>query len=114
MSTVTKSQAKLMIINFLRSTREDSEFKFKLRGDTEEANKFIHRMRVELSRMRDVVKDSGRVPKEFKMIVEGIEFLAATNTSIVTLKKQEGKVEAIAEEINEIFEDIAGGAVLKS
>ncbi len=113
MSTNTKSQAKLMIINFLRSTREDTEFKFKLHGDTEDANKFIHRMRVELSRMRDVVKDAGRVPKEFKMIVVAVDFSAATNTSAVTLQKVEGKVEQIAEEINEIFEDLAGGAILK-
>lgn len=113
MSTNTKSQAKLMIINFLRSTREDAIFKFKLGGDTEAANKFIHRMRVELSRMRDIVKDTGRVPKEFKMIVVDVTFAIATNTSVITLQKVEGKVEAIAEEINEIFDDIAGGAVLK-
>ncbi len=114
MSTNTKSQAKLMIINFLRSTREKGEFKFKLRGDTEDARKFIHRMRVELSRMRDVVKEAGRVPKEFKMIVLDVTFLVATNTSVITLEKVEGKVEAIAEEVNEIFEDLAGGTVLKS
>lgn len=113
MSSITKSQAKLMIINFLRSTREDAEFKFRLHGDSENANKFIHRMRVELSRMRDMVKGAGRVPKEFKMIVVDVNFLAATNITIVTLQKVEGKVEAIAEEINEIFDDIAGGAFMK-
>lgn len=102
-----------MIINFLRSTRENAQFQFKLQGDTEAANKFIHRMRVELSRMRDIVKDSGRVPKEFKMIVDSVIFAPGTNTSIITLQKQEGKQEAIAEEINEIFDDIAGGAILK-
>lgn len=114
MSNTTKSPAKLMIINFLRSTREETEFKFKLRGDREDAHKFIHRMRVELSRMRETVKDSGRVPKEFKVLVASVEFTPETNTSLVRLKKQEGKVEQIAEEIDEIFEDLAGGAILKS
>lgn len=113
MSNNTKSPAKLMIINFLRSTREETDFKFKLRGDSEDAHKFIHRMRVELSRMRDVVKNSGRVPKEFKMIVADVLFDLGTNTTIITLQKQEGKVEQIAEEVDEIFEDIAGGAIIK-
>ena len=113
MSNNTKSQPKLMVINFLRSTREETEFKFKLRGDSEDARKFIHRMRVELSRMRETVKDSGRVPKEFKVLVSSVEFNNVTNTSLVTLKKQVGEVEQIAEEVDEIFEDIAGGAIIK-
>lgn len=113
MSANTKSQAKLMMINFLRNTRNEIEFKFKLRGTPEDARKFIHRMRVELSRMRDTVKDAGRVRKEFKMIVVDVTYLLKNNTSVVTLQKIEGKAEQIAEEVDEIFEDLAGGVVIK-
>jgi hypothetical protein len=114
----TTSQAKQMMINFLKGTRETSEFKFKLVGDDADAKKFVHRMRVELSRMRDTVKDSGRVPKEFKMRLVSIEIGVesamgkAITKATVTLQKQEGKAEAIAEEMNDIFDDLAGGSVI--
>ena len=109
----TRSQAKLMMIKFLRDTREQADFTFRIRGDREDARRFVHRMRVELSRMRDTVKDSGKVPKEFKVLCEDITFDAMEVISTITLKKAEGNVVRIAEEVNEIFDELAGGAKIQ-
>lgn len=109
----TRSQAKLMMIKFLRETREVDTFSFRIRGDKEDAKRFVHRMRVELSRMRDAVKESGRVPKEFKVLLEELSFDAMEGITTILLKKSEGRVVQIAEEVHEIFDDLAGGARIK-
>jgi hypothetical protein len=109
----TKSQAKLMMIKFLRDTRETPDFSFRIRGDLDDAKKFVHRMRVELSRMRDTVKDSGRVPKEFKVLMGELNFDFGEGITTIELKKSEGRTVEIAEDVQEIFDDLAGGERLQ-
>lgn len=116
MSNHSKSQAKQMLIKFLQETRNTSDFTFKIRGDESEAKRFIHRMRVELSRMRDRVKEAGRIPKEFKMLIIDLTFDSMDGPAGVTtvvLQKHEGKNVGIAEDMDEIFDDLAGGSVIK-
>lgn len=102
-----------MMINFIKATKEQKEFSFRLRGNEEDARKFVHRMRVELSRMRDAVKESGRVPKEFKVLTHSIDFDKMEGITTITLQKVEGKSVQIAEEVHEIFDDLAGGAIIQ-
>ena len=109
MSSKTKSQAKLMMIKFIKATVNDPLFSFRLRGDEEDAKKFVHRMRVELSRMRDIVKESGRMPKEFKVLTDSIEHNPMDGITLITLRKSVGANAAIAEDLDEIFDEIAGG-----
>ena len=113
MAGKTTSQAKKMMIKFLEHTREQSEFSFKIKGTSEDAEKFVHRMRVELSRMRDIVKSSGRVPKEFKMLTDEIEHDTMEGITVVKLKRVEGKTIQIAEDVEKIFNDIAGGEIIQ-
>ena len=108
----TRSQAKLMMISFLRGTRETNVFQFRIRGDKDDARKFVHRMRVELSRMRDTVKDTGKVPKEFKVLLDDVDFDAMEGITTIFLRKADGTTTVIAEEVHEIFDDIAGGIKL--
>ena len=112
MSGRIKSKPKLQVIEFLKETREMDEYSFVHYGTETEARSFIHRMRVELSRMRDVVREAGRVPREFKMLVVELEYDAVKNQTLVKLRKADGPNTAIAEEINEIFNDIAAGEAL--
>lgn len=113
MSARTKSLAKLQMIEFIKATKEQPDFTFRLRGNAEDAKKFVHRMRVELSRMRDAVKESGRVPKEFKVLTHIVDFDPMEGITTITLRKVEGKSVQIAEEVHEIFDDIAGGAIIQ-
>ena len=98
-----------MMIEFLKATRESPTFSFKLRGRTEDAKSFIHRMRVELSRMRDSVIQSGKVPKEFKVLVDDIAYDSETQVSTVTLRKAYGTNVQIADDVAEIFNEISAG-----
>jgi hypothetical protein len=85
----TRSPAKLQAIDFVKSTNEENEeYVFSVNGNEEAARRFVHRMRVELSRMRGYVKRRGRAIKHFKMIIVGFE----TNPdnakqTIVTLRR---------------------------
>lgn len=110
MAGKTKSEPKRIMIEFIRATANgNSIFKFRLRGGETEARNFVHRMRVALSRMRDIVKQSGRVPKDFKVLLHDIDFDPDTGVSTVTLRKSEGSDIHITAEVEEIFDDIAGG-----
>ena len=113
MAKPTTSPAKLQMIKFIESTREQPEFKFNIRGTKETAEKFIHRMRVELSRMRNTVIESGRVPKEFKVLTHEIVYNREHNLCRVTLHKSTGFKSEIANEVGDIFDDIAGGGMIE-
>ena len=109
MTNKTRSQPKQMMIRFIKETIKKQDFTFRLRGDESDAKRFVHRMRVELSRMRDTVKESGRVPKEFKVLLHDVVHEPMEGVTTIVLRKSEGKTVQIAEEVNEIFDDIAGG-----
>lgn len=110
---MTTSKAKQTVITFVKETRDQPYFSFAINGNEAEAKVFIHRMRVELSRMRDAVKSSGRTIKEFKMKVVAIEVNEEENISVVQLEKVVGKTNEIAEEVREIFDELDGGALIQ-
>ena len=112
MTATSRSMPKKMMIKFIQKTVETPEFKFKLHGSEEDAKRFVHRMRVELSRMRDIVRDSGRVPKEFKVLLHNLEPDPLEGVTTITLLKTKGRTLQIADEVREIFDDIAEGEKL--
>jgi hypothetical protein len=118
MAREIKSEAKLKVIDFIRYySSKDSEkkppFTFEIRGTRNDAEAFVHRMRVELSRMRQLVRDRGRAPRPFKMMLHDIKTSGIVhNKQMIQLKKDDGAI-PIAKEIDEIFSEIAGGALIK-
>lgn len=98
---------------------EDGELRFYYVGDEEQAKKYIHRMRVELSRMRNEIRKGNKIPVRFKMIVVKVELKEApeffgkgvnkvqvpgTGKTLVVLKKTMPGGNAI-KEINAIFDE---------
>lgn len=51
----------------------DTDYIFYYKGSSQGANKFIQRMRTELSRMRRIIKDKGQSIIPFKMIIKEVE-----------------------------------------
>lgn len=88
----------------------NKDFVFVVPVPQSEALTFVHRMRVELSRLRKKVIQLDRVPKSFKILfVEALE--QGPNSCTITLKKSLSRGD-VSKEIDEIFDLIAGGEKL--
>lgn len=125
MATTNKkvSPVKMRVVEFVRDTAMDGVFEFKLsaltvdgRRYTEEeavlwANNFVHRMRVELARLRAKVKARKYVPKQFKMVVRNIRL--ADDEIIVTLAKVANLDTRTQEDVEELFSSLACGKVME-
>lgn len=101
----------------------ESDFIFYLSYKTQEdAERFVHNMRVELSRLKDLARQRGRVVVPFKMQV--VDYLAGEWTiketideeeviskkyMRVTLRKSRGKNTQLVEEVSEIMDAITAG-----
>ncbi len=110
--TKQTSLPKQKLIEFLKNSVAEEAYLLVIPVPVSEAEAFIHRMRVELSRFREKVRDRGRVPKTFKMLYIKTETKAIDiNTCSVTLMKSTGGY-AVDAEIDAIFEQVAGGRVL--
>lgn len=108
----TQSLPKQKLIQFLKNAKLDVDYKFIiLMGEKDKAEfsaeRFVHRMRVELSRMRNYVRNRrGRIPKQFKVL-----FIKTENvpTGIeITLKKSHDGHEIVGE-IDDILDTLDGG-----
>ena len=79
--------AKDRMIDLLETTANEQQYTFIFEGSTAEANDYIHKMRVELSRMRESVRNAGHIVAHFKIRKVSIRFNPATaKTEIVLLK----------------------------
>lgn len=113
MTLATKSEPKQKVIEFIKSTVVDPEnpnasfFQFAIYGSEEDAKRFVHRMRVELSRLRDIVKQQGRIPREFKMLAEEYVFDKTIGQTQIFLRRSEGRQEVVDPAVAELFDDIA-------
>jgi len=105
-----KSAAKKELINFLTKCEMETEYRFKIKGDEQDAEIFVHRMRVELSRLRQKVRARGRIPKVFKMCYVDAVYDTKENTTEITLLKTEG-TGGTNELIDDLI-DIIGGKTL--
>lgn len=104
----TKSPAKRKLFEFLKHTKMGDDFVFTHEGTEDQARKFVHRMRVELARLRDVAKERNIVPKHFKMLLRGIKVVDSGSCEI-TLTKATSRLD-VSNEIDEVFDVIGGGA----
>lgn len=112
--TATRSEPKQKVIDFVKSTKvvEDdnaqSLFQFVLYGTEEDAKRFVHRMRVELSRLRELVRQQNREPREFKMMFLGCTYERSKNQTTVTLQRTEGSSQQLVDpEVAAIFDNLA-------
>jgi phosphotransferase system IIB component len=113
MSREIKSAAKRRVIEFIRHTRHAKTtvpFVFTLEGTENDARAFVHRMRVELSRLRQRVKDRGKVPVPFKMMLGDIKTLTPNKQQISLVK--DNSIMRVSKEVDEVFDDLAGGELL--
>jgi hypothetical protein len=66
-------------------------------------------MRVELSRMKKLVKLRGGVPVHFKMRLTKVETLPGNKSCKITLTKTKS-MHNVDEEVNAILDDLTGGS----
>ena len=100
----------------------DADYVFTIPADSEiEGERFVQRIRVELSRMRKYVRDQGLVVKPFRMKLVSIEFVdacfgvAMQDTPAhckITLRKDAPDAQ-IARDVADVFADLTGGETLK-
>lgn len=81
------SEIQTQVLQFMKIATDETPYNFTIKGDAEDAKKYVHRMRVELSRMREELKSRGRVPKSFKMLLLKIHQMQ-DGTCLVTLGKK--------------------------
>ncbi len=107
----TNSLRKQMVLEFIRID-ESETFTFTIPVKSErDADIFIHGMRVELSRLREKVRNKGHTTKHFKMIKKSVKFLPNINEWQIELTKTISSND-VTNEVDEIFEHLAGGVVI--
>jgi hypothetical protein len=116
MQQKSTSPVKLKLIDFLRKTKDGEDYQFVLPGGKENADKFVHAMRVELSRLRTTARRvSNKQPKHFKMIVVSVEERKVKDTSLLNVlgtnsetvvRIQRGKRMVIDPELKDILDDL--------
>lgn len=98
-----QTKAKDALIAFLRHTREGNEtYTFRCFGS---GAAFVHRMRVELSRLRQKAKERGMPRRYFKVRTENIVQKPNEDAAIVTLRRDDRGVNAVYGELDEIIKD---------
>lgn len=72
--------AKAQVIKFVKDTKLGGEYSFEIEGTEADARKYIHNMRVHLSRLRIMVRGYGKTVLPFKMKLVSIERVNGTDT----------------------------------
>ena len=107
------STAKQRVIDFVVNAKLETDYSFLYEGDTDAAQRFVHRMRVELSRLRKLLKNSGRTPSLFKVYI--VDMIPQTTvdqkprTKVVLRKTGSAQVE-IDENLRDALAAIERGA----
>lgn len=107
------AKAKTELIAFLRQAPKDPALKYTFKVPLmshDDAIKFVHRMRVELSRFRTDIQLQGKALRPFKMLIDKIE---DNNTfTYITLQYKNTVGKKILADVNEIFDVISTGGRL--
>ncbi len=109
-----KSASKLRLIDFIRYYGQGATepFNFELAGNVKNGENFVHRMRVELSRMRSILRARGVAPSSFKLMLVDIKLIQPFPPRVlVTLEKTNNVLEA-SEDVKEIFSLLSDGALI--
>ena len=107
------AKAKTELINFLKhaSKSEAHLYSFKLPlMSNEDGHKFIHRMRVELSRFRDVIQSQGKQLRPFKMMFVTMQH-TQTNTEI-TLRYRNTVDAKTLKDVDDVFDVVSTGSTI--
>lgn len=105
---VSNISSRDQLINFLKITKLDQTYKFNLPMSADESRQYVHRMRVELSRLRDAVKTRGHQIKHFKVIIQGLEQISITPpVTQVKLLRTLSQGNALVNDLSEIFSEIS-------
>jgi len=106
----TKSPAKKQLITFLKESVLDQDYTFEIDVDILMAQDFVHRMRVELSRLRDLARKRDKVPKHFKMLYINSESSGDGKCSITVRKTLSAN--NVDNEVNDILDMVSSGEKL--
>ena len=103
-----KSEAKNTLVRMLAQFKDSDEgdFVFYLRGNTEYADNYIHRMRVELSRFRAKIAKNKKAWKPFKILRVSVEEMPDGIVKVV-LRKDLKDSRAI-NDVADVFELVDG------
>ena len=109
----SRSEPKQKVIEFVKSTTVDTSnvaaslFEFAIHGSEEDAKRFVHRMRVELSRLRELVRQQNKTPREFKMLATKYHYDRDIGQTTIILQRSEGRLEVVDPEVAAVFDDLA-------
>lgn len=101
-----KARERLKLFLHVASTAEDNRYAFDLPVSEGKAKDYIHRMRVELARLRRKLRDQGNQIRRFKMLLVSCDAIDAENTHVV-LEFQDSAVNGLAKDLNDIFNVVA-------
>jgi len=101
-----RSEAKLEIIKFINTVPMEGTYTIFVKGTEEQAKRFVHRMRVELSRIRDLFRQRypTRRMRNFKMLL--VEITPQDGGCFVKLKKTEEFSSEIDDEVEEVLQNL--------
>lgn len=105
------AEPKQQVINFLKKAPSASDKCYIIELSLishDDAEAFIHRMRVELSRLRDYIKIKGQQIRPFKMLKENIE--NKNGKTFIKLRYKNSVDEKTLDEINEVFDTLSTGS----
>lgn len=119
-----KSLVYTTLIDFVSKTAEGEAYQFTLDATDmldptkivdadeaiERAQNFVHRMRVELSRLRSKVRKQRRVPKQFKMLLTKVEIVG--DLIHVEITKSKGMISEVQEDVEQAFNVLTAGAMV--
>ena len=100
----TKSPARLQVIDFLKATKGkiNVEYEFTCDGNFTLADVFVKRMRTELTRLRNLLREGGKEPAYFKVILVSIvEEQKSPAKCRVKLRKTDGGMSELDEVLDE-------------
>lgn len=95
--TKPKQQIRLLLRDIAGNKLVNNRYTFELAGySTRQAEKYIHNMRVELSRLRGLLREQGGKAREFKILIDKIEELRdpAPGKVVVTLRYKDDSTSA--------------------
>lgn len=114
MSGNIRSPAKRQTIDFLTATKAspNEAYVFTITGNESQAQRFVHRMRVELSRMRNHAKAQGRTIRHFKMIIDKVETNPENEKQTIITLLRTTSAHNVDDEVDAIMDEIAGGETI--
>lgn len=101
-----RSEPILKLVELLKEVAMDNEYSFEV--PVGKGEKFLHRMRVELSRFRTKAKGMGYTAKHFKILHIKTELLAGEKQGMerVTVKKTRSG-NNVSDEVHELLKEIS-------